>query len=254
MRLLLLAAAALALAGCRHGLAAPPGGAQLTISAAASLAGAMPELQELYARTRPEVALQLNYGSSGSLQQQIRQGAPVDLLISAGQAPVDALVQEGLVAPGGVWTVAGNILVLARPAGTAPLASWAELGGPAVRRLAIGDPGHVPAGQYARAALESLGLWDAVQPKLVLGGDVRQVIGYVQSGDVDAGIVYRSDAAGMPGMTVLPAPPGSHPPVVYVAAAISGSSRPEQARAFVEFLLTPAAQAVLRQHGFDPAP
>lgn len=251
---MLLAAAVLALAGCRHGLAAPSDGAQLTISAAASLAGAMPELQELYARTHPEAVLQVNYASSGALQQQIRQGAPVDLLISAGQAPVDALVQEGLITPGNVQTVAGNLLVLAQPANAAPLASWAELGGPAVRRLAIGDPGHVPAGQYARAALESLGLWEAVQPKLVLGSDVRQVIGYVQSGDVDAGIVYRSDAAGVPGVTVLAAPPGSHPPVVYVAAVISGSSRPEQARAFAEFLLTPAAQAVLQQHGFDPAP
>lgn len=251
---LLAAAAALALTGCGEGLAAGSGGGPMTISAAASLAGAMPELQELYVRTHPEIALQLNFGSSGALEQQIRQGAPVDLLISAGQAPVDALARDGLVDPDGLRSVAGNVLVLARLPGAPPLTGWADLAGPAVRRLAIGDPGHVPAGQYARAALESLDIWTAVAPKLVLGADVRQVLSYVQSGAVDAGIVYGSDAAGAAGVTVRPAPPGSHPPVVYVAAVIGGSPRAAQARAFAEFLLTPAAQAVLAQHGFAPAP
>lgn len=228
---------------------------ELIVSVPASLTDAVTEIQPHFEAAFPDVKLRLNFGSSGALQQQIEHGAPVDVFISAADAPVNQLIERGLIAESSVRPVAANRLVLISPAHRSAVAidDWADLQSERVRRVAVGDPQHVPAGIYARETLESLALWDPLQPRFVLGEDVRQVLQYVRLGAVDAGIVYSTDAASAPLVKVVAAAPvGSHHPIIYPAAPIQTSRHPEEAHAFVEFLLSEAARQVFSKHGFSP--
>jgi molybdate transport system substrate-binding protein len=241
-------ALALLLTACQPPKAQP---AEVVVSAAASLADVLKELQPAYEAQHPEVRLKLNFGSSGALQQQIEQGAPADLFIAAAAAPMASLVQKGLVDRAAVTTVATNDVVLIAAAG-GTVRSWQDVA--AVPHLALGDPQHVPAGQYGKAVLESLGLWSTVsqaQGRLVLGEDARQVLNYVASGAAEAGIVYRTDAATAPKVAVVAAAPaGSHPLVVYPMAVIRDSKHQAEAKAFAEYLLSPAGRQVFAKYGF----
>ncbi len=250
--IVLVAALAVALFGCGR----EPGArrTELVVSAAASMKDALVEAKERFEGEHPDVTVRLNLGSSGSLRQQIVHGAPADLFISASEGHMDALVEQGLVAPEAVRTVASNTVVLIRPAVEAAggLSGWQDLTGPSVSRIGIGNPAHVPAGMYGQAVLERLGLWEAVQPRLVLGENVRQVLQYVETASVDAGIVYGSDAATSEKVVVVAeAPAGSHPPVRYPMAVLKGAAHPDEAEAFAAYLLSPAGQEVLRAHGFE---
>jgi molybdate transport system substrate-binding protein len=228
---------------------------EVVISAAASLKDALTEIQSAYEAAHPTVKLRLNFGSSGALQRQIEQGAPADLFIPAAPENVTALVSQGLVAQADVWTVVTNQVVLVRPANSAaPISGWEDLKSPGITRLAIGNPQHVPAGQYGKGVLEHLGLWAAVQPRLILGEDVRQVLHYVETGEVAAGIVYRSDAASARDVIVVAeAPAGSHPPVTYPLAVLKGAPDDRAARALADYLRSPAAQAIFKKYGFGGA-
>ncbi|WP_324717934.1 molybdate ABC transporter substrate-binding protein [Carboxydochorda subterranea] len=238
----------------------PAAGARRTdllVSAAASLTDLLREAKTSFEARHPDVNVQLNMGSSGSLQRQIEQGAPVDVFISVSQAVTDSLVKQGFIDGKSVRVMARNVVVLVRPAGGGPggtLRGWQDLRAPQVRRIALGNPAHVPAGQYGEEVLESLGLWEAVQPKLVLGEDVRQTLAYVQAGEVDAGIVYATDAAIAGGkvQVVATAPEGSHRPVVYPVAVLRDAPHPQEARAFVEWLLSDEVRAMLEKYGFLP--
>lgn len=244
--LLLAGWAGLALYGRQRGE-----GSELTVSAAASLRGALTEAAGAYSRERPGVRISLNFGSSGSLKRQIEQGAPVDVFISAATREMDDLEQQGLIYPGTRRDLAGNriVLVVAASSPTAP-SSWEELAGPAVRRLAVGIPEAVPVGQYAKETLQHMGLWEKIQPKLVLAKDVLQVVSYVKTGNVDAGVVFLTDSRD-PGLRVVAeAPAGSHQPVVYTAAVLKSSRQPEVARDFLAFLTGPDAAAIFRKYGF----
>lgn len=247
-RLVALLCTVILLAGC-SGREAP---AELIISAAASMAAALQEAQPQFEASHPGVRLRFNFGSSGSLQQQIEQGAPADLFLSAATGPMEQLVRKGLVDPAAVRTAATNKVVLIRAsAGEAAVSGWADLSGAAVQRVAVGNPQHVPAGQYAREVLTKLGMLTAVEPRLVLGEDVRQVLGYVESGEVQAGIVYSTDAATSKKVTVVAeAPPGSHTRVVYPMAVLKESKNPALAGAFAEFLLSSRGREILAKYGF----
>jgi len=229
---------------------------ELIVSAAASLGPALIELQPEFHRRHPGVRVRFNFGSSGALQAQIARGAPVDVFISAAQAPMDALIASGHVGPAAVRDLAANRLVLVRPDPPTerdPVSTWADLATDRARRIAIGNPAHVPAGQYARAVLEHLELWTLVQRKLVFGEDVRQVLTWVERGEVEAGLVYWSDAvASVRARVVAEAPPGSHLPIVYPMAVLRESRHQDAAARFVEFLLGPTGQAALARHGFQP--
>lgn len=225
----------------------------LTVSAAASLQDALQEIARAYESAYPGVGVRLNFAASGTLQQQIRMGAPVDVFLSAAEAPMDALQARGLIDADSRAAFAANRLVLIVPReGRVALRSFADLASPAVRRIAIGAPASVPAGLYARDVLRSLGIEEAVRPKLILAQHVRQVLTYVERGEVDAGIVYRTDVADRSSVRVVAgAPPGAHPPITYPVAIISGSPYPEEARRFATYLLGPEAQAVLSRFGFE---
>lgn len=170
---------------------------ELALSVAISMKEATEELGRRFQESRSGVRLRYNFGASGALQQQIEAGAPVDLFISAGDAQMGALEWKGLLRPGSRRTFARNALVAVVPA-DAPRAPGqpADLLRVDIRRIAIGNPKTVPAGQYAEESLRSLALWDAVRSKLVYGENVRQVLEYVARGEVEAGIGSSRSTAG----------------------------------------------------------
>jgi molybdate transport system substrate-binding protein len=236
------------LAGCRA-----PQRRVLTVSAAASLTDAIEEIEAGYLRVHADVDVRNNFGSSGTLARQIEDGAPVDVFLSAAAKPMDDLQARGLVAAGTRVNLLRNTLVLIAPRDS-KLGGFQQLTDPAVRSIALGDPASVPAGQYGQQILASLHLLDAVRPRLVLAKDVRQVLAYVESGNADAGLVYATDALTSTSVRVVAtAPESSHDPIVYPAAVIAHGRHEEAARAFAEYLRTPAASAVFEKHGFTIA-
>src|SRR5438093_10298792 len=162
----------------------------VTVSLAASLQSAMKEIAPQYEREYPGNRLVLNFGASGMLAQQIEQGAPADVFLSAAPQPMDTLTARGLILPETRRDLLRNQIVLVVPAEGGPH-GFREL--PEVKLIAMGDPASVPAGEYGRQVLTALGLWDAVKTRLVLAKDVRQVLTYVENGDAGAGIVYATD-------------------------------------------------------------
>jgi molybdate transport system substrate-binding protein len=222
----------------------------LTVSAAASLGDAMKAIAPLFEAHRPGVTLRFNLAASGVLLQQLAAGAPVDAFASADEETMDRAVAQKLVDPATRRVLATNTLLLVAPAGSR-LAGLDALAGPGVRRIALGKPASVPAGRYAQQALEARGQWAALQPKLVPADNVRQVLDYVARGEVDAGFVYATDAATATASKVrVVAPVAGHAAIRYPVAVAADSRHAAAARAFVQFLASPAAQAVLRQQGF----
>ncbi|WP_459617935.1 molybdate ABC transporter substrate-binding protein [Bordetella sp. 2513F-2] len=223
----------------------------LTVSAAASLTQAFTEVARRFEMQEPGTTVRLNFAASGTLLQQLRQGAPVDVFASADQDTMDRAAAEQLIDPASRRDFARNDLVLVVPAqGGAAMEALQALAGDAVRRIAIGRTATVPAGRYTQQALESAGLWTTLQPKFVQAASVRQVLDYVARGETDAGFVYRTDAALMPDAVRIALTVGGHEPVSYPVAAVAGSSRPELARRFVDFLQGGAARPVLARYGF----
>lgn len=255
-QLALLLALLLALTGCSAGsapTAAPAEKTELIVSAAASLTDCMAELSELYGREHADIKLTFNFGSSGALQQQIEQGAPADVFVSAGKKQMNALQEKGLLEDESIRDILQNRVVLIVPAGAEQLADFEALLDETVTQIGVGEPESVPVGQYTQEIFESLGLTDALQTKLVLAKDVREVLSWVESGNVQAGIVYETDAMVSDKVIVCcAAPEGSHKPVVYPVGVVKSSKHPEAARAFAEFLVTPQAAEVFQKYGFTP--
>ncbi|HEX8070179.1 MAG TPA: molybdate ABC transporter substrate-binding protein [Pyrinomonadaceae bacterium] len=254
---LLVGAALIAVAACRTtpepNRDAP---VEITVSAAASLKDAFTELARLY-EARNEARVRFNFGASGVLQKQIEQGAPVDVFASAGARQMDELAAKGLVLADTRRDFARNALVLVVPADApARLADFAQLAQASVRRVAVGNPQTVPAGQYTEQLLTNLKLWEPLRPKLVLAEDVRQVLDYVARGEVDAGVVYASDAAAAQDRVVVAAraDPARHDAIRYPVAVVRDSHQTDAARRFVQLLLSPEGQAVLTRRGFLGAP
>jgi molybdate transport system substrate-binding protein len=224
---------------------------EILVSAASSLADAMDEIAAAFSG-ETGTAVRINFGASGALQRQIEQGAPVDVFASASTKEVDALQGAGRVEGASRVAFAGNRLVLIVPVGSR-IRRWEDLRQPSVRRLAISNPDSVPSGRYARETLTRRGLWAAVQPKTILGENVRQTLKYVADGNVDAGIVFATDAAieKRRVRAVAEARGGrDHAPIVYPAAVVTGSRNAASARRFVRYLRGRAAQRILRRHGF----
>jgi molybdate transport system substrate-binding protein len=222
----------------------------LTVSAAASLTEAFKAIGARFDAAKGSQT-RFNFAASGVLVQQIVQGAPADVFASADQATMDRGVQAGVIDTATRRDFAANTLVLIAPPGGGPLARLEDLTGPAVRRVAVGKPATVPVGRYTREALDSARLWAAVEPRVVPADSVRQVLDYVARGEVDAGFVYRTDAELMADKVRVVATVGGHAPVTYPVAVVRDSRQPALARAFVEYLGGPEAQAILARHGFS---
>src|SRR5688572_22669650 len=167
----------------------------VTLSVAVSLKGATEELGRRFMSSRPGVTLRYNFGASGDLQKQIEAGAPIDVFLSAAQRQMDELERQNLIVSATRRAFARNVLTVIKPADSRiDIAKPADLLDARVRRIVIGSPKTVPAGQYAEESLRALGLWDRLEPKLVFAENVRQALDYVARGEVDAGFVYTTDA------------------------------------------------------------
>lgn len=223
---------------------------QLTVSAAASLSGTIETIEGGYAKQHPEVEFRNNFGSSGALARQIEQGAPVDLFLSAGAKPVDELKAKGLVGNEQSHILLRNRLALITPPDSA-LSSVAQLSAKQVKKIALGEPASVPAGQYAMQSLQAAGIFDSLRAKFVYAKDVRQVLAYVESGNVDAGFVYATDARNNTKVKVVETlSEVSHDPIVYPVAVIARGPRAAAARAFADYLSSADASAIFTGKGF----
>jgi molybdate transport system substrate-binding protein len=226
----------------------------LTVSAAASLTEAMREIGARFEAARPGVMVRFNFASSGVLVQQIVQGAPVDVFASADQETMERGIARKVIDPATRRDFARNAVVMIAPTrgapGAASLSGLADLRRPDVRRVALGKPATVPAGRYAKQALDRAGLWAVLEPKLVHAENVRQVLDYVARGEVEAGFVYRTDAALLQDKARVVLTIEGGDPVTYPVAVVADSRQPALARDFHGFLLGPEAQAVLARHGF----
>ncbi|HTZ72881.1 MAG TPA: molybdate ABC transporter substrate-binding protein [Candidatus Aquilonibacter sp.] len=226
----------------------------LTISAAVSLKDALDAVTPLFEKVQPSIAVHYNLGASGTLQEQIEQGAPVDVYISASPDQMNALEKQGMLLPGTRRDLLRNTIVLIVPRGSTGISDFNDLLKPEVKIVAIGEPRVVPAGRYAQEVLTHFGLYDSLRPKFVFAKDVRQVLTYVASGNAEAGIVYATDAKTTGEVTVVAtAPQDSHAPVVYPVAILKGTKQAAAAKQFEEFLQTPAAQGVFERYGFSSA-
>ncbi|MFC4077602.1 molybdate ABC transporter substrate-binding protein [Salinithrix halophila] len=235
------------------GCAAPePDKQEIHLLAASSLTDAVKELEKRYETTHPHVDILPSFASSGKLKQQIRQGAPADVFLSAGEREMDELEQSGKLLPGARSDILTNELVLVVPRnGGEKVQSWTDLTPERIGKLAVGQPETVPAGQYAKAALEKDGRWGKLLSRIVFASNVRQVLAFTASGNVDAGLVYRTDAKGEERVkAVSKAPRGSHPPIRYPGAVLKGSDNVKQASSFYRWLKGDEAVAVWRKHGF----
>ena len=226
-----------------------PADPALTVSAASDLTLAFEELGTMY-ETETGTPVVFNFGSTGKLAQQIEQGAPVDLFAAANTAYVERLAAAGRLLPGSVQPYARGRLALWTHADASfrPRA-LADLLDPAVKRIAIANPEHAPYGMAARQALQSAGVWEAIQPKLVLGENVRQTLQFAETGNVDVAIVALSLCLTTDGAWTL-VPEDLHDPIDQSLAIVAGSPRPEAARRFIALLRSPRGQAVLRRYGF----
>lgn len=223
----------------------------LTISAAASLKDALQEIQPLYSQQKSNVSLTYNYGASGSLQRQLEQGAPVDIFISAAKKQMDALEQKGLLLDGTRKNLLKNQIVLIEPQKATTVTDFKDLTSDRVKKIALGEPKSVPAGQYAEQVLTSLKILDKIKSKVVYANDVRQVLNFVETGNADAGIVYVSDAKSSNKVKVVAqAPDNSHSPVVYPIAVLKSSKNAEAAKNFVQFLSGTQAKTIFEKQGF----
>lgn len=226
---------------------------EITVSAAISLKDAFTELGKTFEAGPKGARVLFNFGASGNLARQIMAGAPVNVFASAGQKEMDEVEQRGLTLPGSRANFAGNTVVLITPQQSSRrLESFSDLTRKEITRIAIGNPKTVPAGRYADEVLRNLKLWDSVKEKLILVENVRQVLDYVTRGEVDAGLVYATDALIKTKelKNILPAPEGSHQPVVYPIAAIKDGKNEGLARAFMTWVTSPEGKTILRRYGF----
>ncbi|MDT8902165.1 molybdate ABC transporter substrate-binding protein [Anaeroselena agilis] len=248
--------ATLLAAGCGGGAkqAQAPAAKQveLNISAAASLKDALLEIQKNYQAKNPSVKLICNLASSGALQKQIEQGAPADVFISAAPRQMNDLEAKNLINKASRRNLVENKLVLVVPENSAGgLNKFEDLAGAKVQKFSMGETSSVPAGQYGQQVLKKLGLWEGVKDKAVFAKDVRAVLTYVATGNVDAGIVYKTDAvSGAKVKIAAIAPAGSHKPIVYPVAILSGAKQPKAAEEFLAYLTGPEGKAVFEKHGF----
>ncbi|KVT81348.1 molybdate ABC transporter substrate-binding protein [Burkholderia ubonensis] len=228
---------------------------ELVVSAAASLTNAFKAVGDAYEKQHPETKVLFNFGASDVLMQQIVKGAPADVFASADQKAMDRAADEKVIAPGTRRDFAANSLVLIVPADsrTAAPASLRDLAAPGVKRIAYGDPASVPVGRYTEGALRAAGVWDAISAKGVLAANVRQSLDYVARGEVDAGFVFGTDAAVMPGRVKVALTVPTQTTITYPIAVVKDSHHAAQAQSFVDFVTSPQGQAVLATFGFKPA-
>ncbi len=224
---------------------------EVTVSAALSLKNAFEEIGKLYEAKYAGSKVRFNFGASGDLVRQIAGGAPVDVFASAAQKDMDDVAARGFLLAGSRVDFAKNRVVLITPE-RGIVKSFADLASGRIKRVAAGNPKTVPAGRYAAEVFEYYKVASAIKAKLIYAENVRQVLDYVARGEVDAGVVYATDAATRTKEMRIAgeAPDVSHKPIVYPIAVVKGTGNEAGARAFIDTVRSSEARAVLKRHGF----
>ncbi|ANB60468.1 molybdate ABC transporter substrate-binding protein [Anoxybacteroides amylolyticum] len=226
---------------------------ELTISAASSLQNALTEIQKRYEKDHKNIKLVFNFGSSGALQQQIEQGAPVDLFFSAAENKFRPLVDKGLINKEESKNLLGNELVLIVPKDKGnTIKGFQSLTDNSIKQIAIGNPETTPAGQYGKQVLTKLNLWEKVNGKIVYTKDVRQVLLYVETNAVDAGIVFKTDAQISNKVKVVDiAAANMHAPIIYPIGIIKNTKHKKEATDFYQYIQTKDSLQVFEKYGFQ---
>ena len=232
-------------------LAAPLSAAELNVFAAASLTDALKEIAASYEQSTGDKIV-LNLGASSTLARQIQEGAPADLFLSADEEKMNALENQGLLLAGTRRSVLSNTLVVVVPSDSGlKIARISDLAAPSIRAIALAEPQTVPAGIYAKEYLRKKGLWTKVIDRVVPTENVRAALAAVESGNVDAGIVYKTDAGISKKVRVAHEVPRAEGPAIsYPFAVLADSGEKEAARKFLAHLGSPAALDVFRKFGF----
>jgi molybdate transport system substrate-binding protein len=226
---------------------------ELIVSAAVSLKDVLEEIKPIYNKEKSNIKITYNFGASGSLQQQIEQGAPVDIFISAAKKQMDALQNKNLLLNETRKNLLKNKIVLIVTKNNTTIKNFQDLATNKSKRIAIGEPKSVPAGQYAQEILTSLGLLNKVKDKVIYAKDVRQVLSYVATENVDAGFIYLTDAKTSNDVKIIAtASEKSHSPIIYPVAVLKNIKSANQAKAFVQFLLGNKAKIIFQKYGFIP--
>jgi molybdate transport system substrate-binding protein len=225
---------------------------ELNVSAGAGLTDVLTELNEKYMAENHGVKINANFAASGTLTEQIRNGSPTDVFISASRTLMDTLQENNLLVDSSRRNFVCNKLVLIVPTDSElGLSSFEELTDDQVKNIAIGDPKFVPAGMYAQKAFDILGIIEQVQQKLVLCADVRQVLSYVESGNVDAGIVYLTDAETSNIVKVVATGPSEvNKTIVFPVAIIRTSKNVDAAKSYIDFLFSDTAKTIIEKQGW----
>jgi molybdate transport system substrate-binding protein len=224
---------------------------EVQVFAAASLTDALREIAATYEKSEGDRVV-LNLGASSALARQIQEGAPADLFLSADEAKMDSLEKKKLLLPGTRRSVLSNTLVIVVPDDSSLKISDAkDLAAPGIRAIALAEPQSVPAGIYAREYLRKRGIWSKVIDRVVPTENVRAALAAVESGNVDAGIVYKTDAGISKKVRIAYEVPRADGPVIsYPFAVVAEAGQPAAARKFLTYLESPAALAVFRKYGF----
>lgn len=223
---------------------------ELLIAAAASLQNAMEEIKPLYEAANKGVTLTFTFGSSGSLQEQIEQGAPVDVFMSAALKQMKALEEGGLILEGSKKELLENKVVLIVPNdSTLDITSFEDI--TKAETIALGDPASVPVGQYSEEIFTSLSMLDKVKEKATYGKDVTEVLTWIATGNADAGVVYATDAKSSADVKVVAeAPEGSVSKAIYPVAVVKDSKVQDAAKTFVDYLASDEAIGIFEKYGF----
>lgn len=224
----------------------------LTISAAASLKEVMTDIKTEYEKTYPSDKIIFNFGGSGALQKQIENGAPVDVFISAATKQMNELVSKNLILPNSNFILLENSVVLIKPKNSKlKVSSFNDLTKADIKKIAIGEVSSVPVGQYSMEIFNNLKINDKISNKLIYGKDVLSVLSWVESDNVDLGIVYKTDAISSTKVIIVAnAPANSHKPVEYPIGIVKDSKNIAKSQQFIKFLKSNKAKALFKKYGF----
>jgi molybdate transport system substrate-binding protein len=240
----------LVLSGCQSKQTESNEPETLTVSAAASLKDSVLDLKKQLEKDYPDIQVTFNFGSTGALRRQIEQGAPIDVFLSASRDDYEELVHKELIARNeGNAFLTNELVVISQK--KAKLNSIEDLLS-TNKKVAIGTPDVVPAGTYAKEALENMEVWDALQQQFIFAKDVRHVLTLVEEGAVEAGIVYKSDlsSAGDSVKILQEINPANHSKIEYYASIISTSKHSKEAEIFYDYITSPSNQSIFENYGF----
>ncbi|MBT2582878.1 molybdate ABC transporter substrate-binding protein [Planococcus sp. ISL-109] len=249
-KILFLAFLIFTLAGCAANPAAEE--ETLRVSGASSLSGVMDELIVEFEKDNPDIEIVANYGSSSKLRNQIENGAPADLFLSASDSDMEILVDNGLVNEESVSPFAGNGMVVATSSEIGEGTDVQAVLTSVESTLAIADPASVPLGGYTQQALKVMGIWTSLEGKMIYAKDARQVVTYLESGNAQAGIIYASDADLSEKVAEMSKIAIESEEIIYPAAIIADSHQQQIAEKFMSYILSEEGQEVIEKFGFLP--